>query len=111
MLLERYMYRNPGSLLPDGSVVPGGAAVGLNPYVPSVATRALGARTRMSSARSAGCMAADEDDEAYKLRLRRMNNADLTVLAVAHASASVATWPLWRFTRWWPRSYDVMRSS
>ncbi|KAJ9418044.1 cytochrome P450 [Fusarium oxysporum] len=60
MPLERYV-PNTGLTLPDGSFIPPGVAVGLNPYI-------IGRNE----------VAEDESEGEYQRRLRKMNGADLT---------------------------------
>ncbi|KAM5345061.1 hypothetical protein ACJ41O_010923 [Fusarium nematophilum] len=76
MLLERYVPES-GLSLPDGSFVPAGAAVGINPYVVGRNKGAWG-EDADEFRPERWLQGEDEDEESYAVRLRRMNAADLT---------------------------------
>ncbi|KAF4972884.1 hypothetical protein FSARC_655 [Fusarium sarcochroum] len=76
MLLERYV-PDSGLTLPDGSYVPPGAVVGLNPYIIGRNKDAWG-KDADDFRPERWFQAEGEDAEAYKQRLRKMNAADLT---------------------------------
>lgn len=76
MLLERYVPES-GLTLPDGSYVPPGTAVGMNPYIIGRNKRVWG--DDADEFRPERWLQMDgEDDEAYQQRLRTMTNSDLT---------------------------------
>lgn len=75
MLLERYVPEG-GLALPDGRVVPAGAAVGLNPYVTG-RNRAWVGEDPDEFRPERWLRAEGESEEAYKQRLQRMQQADL----------------------------------
>ncbi len=76
MLLERYVPET-GLTLPDGSFVPGGAAVGINPYVVG-RNKGVWGPDADEFRPERWLRAKDEGEETYRLRLRQMNGADLT---------------------------------
>ncbi|KAI7762998.1 hypothetical protein LZL87_011141 [Fusarium oxysporum] len=76
MPLERYV-PNTGLTLPDGSFLPPGVAVGLNPYIIGRNEDVWG--TDADEFRPERWLkTADENEEEYERRLRKMNGADLT---------------------------------
>ncbi|KEF58091.1 uncharacterized protein A1O9_06014 [Exophiala aquamarina CBS 119918] len=76
MLLERYV-PDSGLTLPDGSYVPPGTAVGINPYIMGRNKSVWG--DDADDFRPERWLQADnEDEEDYQRRLRNMSNADLT---------------------------------
>ncbi|KAK3940293.1 Pisatin demethylase [Diplogelasinospora grovesii] len=76
MLLERYVPAG-GLTLPDGSYVPQGAAVGLNPYVIG-RNKSVWGEDADEFRPERWLQNEGEDDEAYKARLQKWNAADLT---------------------------------
>ncbi|KAF9773967.1 hypothetical protein IL306_008104 [Fusarium sp. DS 682] len=76
MPLERYV-PSSGLTLPDGSFVPPGVAVGLNPYIIGRNEEVWG-KDANEFRPERWLKAEDEDEKAYQLRLRKMNAADLT---------------------------------
>ncbi|KAK4463171.1 Pisatin demethylase [Cladorrhinum samala] len=76
MALERYVPEG-GLALPDGSVVPPGTKVGMNPYIAGRNKAVYGPDA--DEFRPERWMQSDgEDDEAYKERLRRIAASDLS---------------------------------
>ena len=75
MPLERYV-SDGGLELPDGSFVPAGAAVGMNPYV--VNRGPVFGEDPESFRPERWLQGLDETDEAFRTRLAAMNAADLT---------------------------------
>ncbi|KAF5971721.1 cytochrome P450 monooxygenase [Fusarium coicis] len=76
MLLERYV-PDSGLELPDGSFVPSGVAVGLNPYVIG-RNKDIWGNDADDFAPERWLQKDGEDAEAFQERLRKMNAADLT---------------------------------
>ncbi|KAF5583101.1 cytochrome P450 monooxygenase [Fusarium subglutinans] len=76
MLLERYV-PDTGLQLPDGSFVPGGTAVGLNPYIIG-RNKGIWGDDADEFRPERWLQKSGEDDEAFQQRLRQMNGADLT---------------------------------
>ncbi|KAM5522894.1 benzoate 4-monooxygenase cytochrome p450 [Fusarium oxysporum f. sp. phaseoli] len=76
MPLERYV-PNTGLMLPDGSFVPPGASVGLNPYIIGRNEKVWG-KNADEFRPDRWLKAEDESEEEYQRRLRNMNGADLT---------------------------------
>lgn len=76
MLLERYV-PDGGLALPDGSLVPAGTAVGINPYVNGRNKTIWGDDVDVFRPER-WLQDAGESDEAYKERLRLYNASDLT---------------------------------
>lgn len=75
MPLERYVPAS-GLRLPDGSLVPAGAIVGINPYIVN-RTAVFGEDTDVFRPER-WLQAPGESPEAFQSRLTAMNNADLT---------------------------------
>ncbi|QPC64401.1 hypothetical protein HYE67_006632 [Fusarium culmorum] len=76
MLLERYVPET-GLSLPDGSVVPAGTAVGINPYV-SNRNKSIWGEDADTYRPERWLRNEDETETAFKERLRVYNAADLT---------------------------------
>ncbi|KAF6810906.1 benzoate 4-monooxygenase cytochrome p450 [Colletotrichum plurivorum] len=76
MLLERYVPES-GLTLPDGSFVPAGTAVGINPYV-NGRNKTIWGEDVDTFRPERWLQSAGESDEAYKERLRLYNASDLT---------------------------------
>ncbi|KAK0637133.1 cytochrome P450 [Bombardia bombarda] len=76
MPLERYVPEG-GLKLPDGSFVPPGTAVGINPYIVGRNKAVFGEDSDEWSPER-WLQAPGEDDEAYQQRLKRMNAGDLS---------------------------------
>ncbi|KAH7211243.1 cytochrome P450 [Fusarium oxysporum] len=76
MPLERYV-PNTGLTLPDGSFVPPGASVGLNPYIIGRNEKVWG-KNADEFRPDRWLKAEDESEEEYQRRLRKMSGADLT---------------------------------
>ena len=76
MLLERYVPET-GLTLPDGSFVPAGTAVGINPYVAGRNKKIYGADADEYKPERWLQHEGETDDE-YKERMRAFNAADLT---------------------------------
>ncbi|KAF5983429.1 cytochrome P450 monooxygenase [Fusarium bulbicola] len=76
MLLERYV-PDTGLQLPDGSFVPGGTAVGLNPYIIG-RNEGIWGDDADEFRPERWLQKSGEDDEDFQQRLRQMNGADLT---------------------------------
>ncbi|KAK3353366.1 cytochrome P450 [Lasiosphaeria hispida] len=78
MLLERYV-PDAGLVLPDGSHVPAGAAVGLNAYITGRNKSVWGDDAdEFRPERWLRDEAKGETEEAYRLRMQRFNAADLS---------------------------------
>ncbi|GKT43322.1 cytochrome P450 monooxygenase vrtE [Colletotrichum spaethianum] len=75
MTMERIVPAG-GLALPDGSVVPGGSLVGMNPYIVGRNKSIYGADADEYRPER-WLQQEDEDDEAYKLRMRQWNAADI----------------------------------
>lgn len=74
--MERYVPEG-GLRLPDGSFVPGGTAIGMNPYIVGRNKTVFG--EDVGEFRPERWLpATGEDGEAYRLRLQKMNGADLS---------------------------------
>ncbi|KAF5246229.1 hypothetical protein FAUST_1346 [Fusarium austroamericanum] len=76
MLLERYVPET-GLRLPDGSVVPAGTAVGINPYV-SNRNKSIWGKDADTYRPERWLRNEDETETTFKERLRVYNAADLT---------------------------------
>ncbi|EWZ30201.1 hypothetical protein FOZG_16367 [Fusarium oxysporum Fo47] len=76
MPLERYV-PNTGLTLPDGSFIPPGVAVGLNPYIIGRNEVVWGEDTHRFRP-DRWLKTEDESEGEYQRRLRKMNGADLT---------------------------------
>lgn len=75
MTMERIVPQT-GLALPDGSVVPGGSLIGMNPYIVGRNKDVYGADA--DEYRPERWLQQDEeDDEAYKLRMRQWNATDI----------------------------------
>jgi cytochrome P450 len=75
MLLERYV-PDGGLVLPDGSAVPAGTAVGINPYVVGRNKDVYGADADVFRP-DRWLRGADESESDHALRMRAWNAADL----------------------------------
>lgn len=82
MLLERYVPAS-GLTLPDGRFIPAGAAVGINPYVVH-RNRGVWGNDAEVFRPERWLPGPDEDDGAYRRRLKAFNAADLTFGAGSH---------------------------
>lgn len=79
MTLPRYVPPGESLILPDGSAVPSGTSVGMNPYVIGRNTSVWGADADdFRPERWLRDVDAGETEEAFAERLRAMNGADLT---------------------------------
>ncbi|KAL0939605.1 benzoate 4-monooxygenase cytochrome p450 [Colletotrichum truncatum] len=76
MTMERIVPKE-GLILPDGSLVPGGSLVGMNPYIVGRNKDVYGVDAEEYRPER-WLQQDDEDDEAYKLRMRQWNAADIT---------------------------------
>ncbi|KAK1775938.1 cytochrome P450 [Copromyces sp. CBS 386.78] len=76
MLLERYVPAG-GITLPDGSFVPAGTAVGLNPWVVNRNKSIFGEDSDIFRPER-WLQQPGEDDEAFRVRMQKWNAADLT---------------------------------
>ncbi|EGO59223.1 hypothetical protein NEUTE1DRAFT_121081 [Neurospora tetrasperma FGSC 2508] len=76
MLLERYVPAG-GITLPDGSFVPAGTAVGLNPWVVS-RNKSIFGEDSDTFRPERWLQQPGEDDEAFHVRMQKWNAADLT---------------------------------
>ena len=76
MLLERYVPAD-GLTLPDGSFVPAGTAVGLNPWVIG-RNKSVYGEDSDTYRPERWLQQADEDDETFRVRMQKWNGADLT---------------------------------
>ncbi|KAK3318887.1 cytochrome P450 [Apodospora peruviana] len=74
--MERYVPES-GVRLPDGSFVPGGVAIGMNPYVVGRNKDVFG-QDAQEFRPERWLQAPGEDQETYRLRRQSMNAADLT---------------------------------
>jgi hypothetical protein len=77
MTLPRYVPPGEGLVLPDGSVVPPGTSVGMNPYVVG-RNKAVWGPNADEFCPERWLRGAEELQEAYAERLQAMNSADLT---------------------------------
>ncbi|TRX90036.1 hypothetical protein FHL15_009137 [Xylaria flabelliformis] len=76
MLLERYV-PEPGLNLPDGSFIPAGTAIGVNPYVIGRNKKVWGSDADKFRPER-WLQGAKESDQAYHERMKLFNAADLT---------------------------------
>lgn len=74
--MERYVPES-GLQLPDGSFVPGGTAIGMNSYIVG-RNKTIFGEDAEEFRPERWLQATGEDSETYRLRLQKMNGADLT---------------------------------
>jgi cytochrome P450 len=77
MTLPRFVPLGEGLVLPDGSVVPPGTSVGMNPYVTG-RNKAVWGPNADEFCPDRWLRRPEESQEAYTKRMKAMNSADLT---------------------------------
>ncbi|KAI0174798.1 cytochrome P450 [Pestalotiopsis sp. NC0098] len=107
MLLERYVPAS-GLTLPDGRFIPAGAAVGINPYVVH-RNRGVWGDDADVFRPERWLPGPDEDDEAYRQRLKAFNAADLTFGAGSHIciGRNFALMEVYKITATLMSRYDI----